>query len=88
MKKPDGVECRHCRWWFWYGACCTVHADDEDLGIDHMSPDAIEFCDRFEIKVESEHGAGHYDPLPPLEVVGVAWAARFAEYAKLRETVA
>ena len=67
MEKPDGVECRHCEHWFWYIDKCCVYEYDEDLDIDPMLPNQIEFCTMFELKHTSEDS--HYDPLPPVEIV-------------------
>jgi len=86
MKKPEGVSCRDCRSWYWYAGLCNVHQDSEDLGIDHMCPESIEDCDRFEIKIHSEEeidGVIHYDPFPSLETVELVRKIRNQEYDDL-----
>ena len=66
MKKPEGVDCRHCQHWYWYIDLCTAYSKEEVD--DPMSPRQID-CDRFELKTESEYGYEHYDPLPPQDIV-------------------
>jgi len=66
MKRPEGVDCRHCEHWYWYADLCNAYSREEVD--DPMSPRQID-CDRFELKTDSEYGAGHYDPLPPPEIV-------------------
>ena len=66
MKKPEGVDCRHCKHWYWYADLCNAYTRDEVN--DPMSPRQID-CYRFELKTESEPGADHYDPVPPQEIV-------------------
>jgi len=82
MKKPDGLYCSDCRWWYWYGALCEVHSYDKDLGLDPMCPESID-CERFEIKIESEYSAEYYDPLPSLETVELVRKLRNEEYDEL-----
>ena len=87
MNKPKDVECKDCRRWYWYGNSCTAHSYDEDLGIDPMNPDSIEDCDYFEIKIESEHTAETYDPLPTLGTIRLVRKIRLDEYDKLEKEV-
>ncbi len=83
MNKPDEVDCRACRRWYWYGGSCSAHSYDEDLGIDPMCPESIEDCEYFEIKLHSEYTAEHYDPLPSLETVELVRRIRNTEYDDL-----
>ena len=83
MNKPEGVSCRDCRRWYWYGGSCSAHSYDEDLGIDPMMPESIEDCDFFEIKLQSEYTAETYDSLPSLETVELVRKIRNAEYDEL-----
>ena len=87
MKKPKDVECRNCRRWYWYGNSCSAYSYDEDLGIDPMSPNSIEDCDYFEIKIESELNAETYDSLPNIETIRLVRKIRLAEYEKLTDKV-
>lgn len=66
MKKPEGVDCRHCKHWYWYIDSCSAYSEEEVD--DPMSPRQID-CYRFELKTESELGAEHYDSLPPQEII-------------------
>lgn len=85
MRKPEGVSCRDCRWWWWYGGLCTVHEEILELGIDPMSPEAIEDCDQFEIKTHSEDESIRfsYDRLPSLETIELVRRIRNKEYDDL-----
>lgn len=87
MNKPDGVTCRDCRRWYWYGGSCSAHSYDEDLGIDPMCPESIENCDLFELKMMSEPFAESYDPLPSLETVELVRKIRNAEYDELIKNI-
>ena len=87
MNKPEGVECWHCRRWYWYGASCSAYSYSEEFDIDPMSPSSIKDCDKFEIKLHSEHGSEPYDQLPPPEIIELARAARNAEYDALIERI-
>lgn len=87
MNKPDGVSCQDCRRWYWYGWSCSAHSYDEDLGIDPMSPESIEDCDHFEIKLHSEYTAEHYDSLPSLEIIEQVRRIRNDEYDDLVKRV-
>jgi hypothetical protein len=81
MKKPKGVDCNHCKHWYWYADLCNAYSDEEVD--DPMSPRDID-CDRYELKTESELDAGHYDPLPPPEIVELV--LKFKENHELEET--
>ena len=69
MKKPDFVHCSDCEHDYWYAGLCDIYSDDEELGIDHMMPEMIKECDRFEIKIQQELGYEFYDKLPSLDTV-------------------
>lgn len=66
MKKPEGVDCRYCKHWYWYADLCNAYSREEVD--DPMSPRQID-CRRFELKTTSELGAEHYDPLPPPNII-------------------
>jgi len=88
MKKPEGVSCRDCRWFWWWGGLCTAKSDAlVAWGIDPMSPDSMEDCDQFEIKTHREDGSIRirhtHDKLPLMETVKLVRKARNLEYDDL-----
>ena len=87
MKKPEGVTCRDCRRWYWYAGSCSAHTYNEELGIDPMSPESIKDCDYFEIKLFSEPGSEHYDPLPSFDTCEIVKMARITEYVELTRRI-
>jgi len=67
MKKPEGVKCRDCAYFYWYAGMCEsyhgfIHGDNKD-------------CNRFVLKTKSEPGYEYYDPLPSPEIVALVKAA-------------